>query len=217
MVLADYTIGSLVDGPSTGMNFHIFESASGFFAAYQDGVALPLYTDPGFYCVDDLLAGLPVPTQRVIAQSFPIHQRFGNRFDALVALRAGAVSPAYTGTIGAFPLIASHTLAVATIFRRYLNTPLDNRFVGGQLCRGTYLTSEVDAAHADSGLGAVSRYALPIPLPVNHVIQYELPTGADIQIGTVAPAFGQSGGGVEIMLPYPARATQVGAFVLPDY
>lgn len=217
MVLADANLRDLEGGPSTGMNFHIIQTPSGFLAVYQDGAALPLYTDLVFYCVDDLLAGVPVPTQRVTAPAFNIQQNFPNRFSGVVALLRGAVSPAYTGTAGAFPLIASHTLAIPTIFRRYLAIAPDSRFVGGQLRAGTYLTSQVDAAHADSGFGAVGRYALPIPLPVNHVVQYELPAGTTIEVGTVAPNFGQSGGGVEIHLPNNTPATQIGTLALPDY
>lgn len=217
MVLADANLRDLEGGPSTGMNFHIIQTPSGFLAAYQDGAALPLYSDPVFYCVDDLLAGLSVPTLRATAPAFTIQQNFPNRFSAVVALLAAAVPPAYTGTTGAFPLIASHTLPVVTIFRRYLATARDPRFVGGQLTAGTYLTSQLDAAHADSGFGAVGRYALPIPLPVNHVVQYELPAGTTIDVGTVAPNFGQSGGGVEIHLPNDTPARPVGTLILPDY
>jgi hypothetical protein len=199
------------------MNFHVIQSPSGFLAAYQDGPALPLYTDPQFYCVDDLLAGTPVPTLRVTAPRIAIQQIFPNRLTAVVALLAATISPAYTGTAGAFPLIATYTLPVNTIFRRYLAALPDRRFVSGQLTAGTYLTSQLDAAHADSAFGAVGRYALPIPLPVNQVVQYELPAGTTIEVGTVAPNFGQAGGGVEIHLPNPTPATQVGTPPIADY
>jgi hypothetical protein len=217
MVLADANLRDLQAGPLTGINFYVVEGPRGYLAALQDGAALPLYADPRFYCVDDLLAGAPVPTLRVTAAPIAIQPSFPSRFNALIALQAAAISPAYTGATGAFPLIATDTLAVNTVFRRYLSTPADHRFVGGQLTAGTYLTSQTDAAHADSGFGAVGRYALPLPLPVVHVIQYELPAGTTIEIGTVAPNFGQSGGGVEVRLTSKTSATQVGALVLPEY
>jgi hypothetical protein len=75
MVLAGANLRDLEGGPSTGMNFHIIQSPNGFLAVYQDGAALPLYTDPQFYCVDDLLAGLPIPTQRVTAPVLLIYGR----------------------------------------------------------------------------------------------------------------------------------------------
>jgi len=75
----------------------------------------------------------------------------------------------------------------------------------------------VDSRHADSGFGAVGRYALPIPLPASHVFQYELPQGTTIEVGTVGPNFGQSGGGVEIHLPNATSATRIGNIRIPDY
>lgn len=217
MVLANSNLADLQSRVSTGMNFHIIQNLNGFLAVYQDGPALPLYADPRFYSVDDLLAGVPVPTARVTVAPIVIQQSFSNRFHAAMALQTAVISRSYTGAIGAFPLIATDTLKVDTVFRRYISGLPDRRFVSGQLTAGTYLTSEVDSAHADSGFGAVGRYALPIPLPVKHVIQYELPVGTHIEVGTVAPNFGQAGGGVEIHLPNITNAVQVGTFTLPDY
>ena len=217
MVLGDSNLADLQTRVSTGMNFHIIQSQNGFLAVYQDGPALPLYADPLFYSVDDLLAGIPVPTTRVTVAPIVIQQNFPNRLRAVIALQSTVISRSYTGAIGALPLIATDTLKVDTVFRRYVSSLPDRRFVSGQITAGTYLTSEVDSAHADSGFGGVGRYALPIPLPVKHVIQYELPVGTLIEVGTVAPNFGQAGGGVEIHLPNITNAVQVGTFTLPDY
>jgi hypothetical protein len=217
MVVDDSNRVDLNQGAATGMGFYIIEGPTGFLAVYVDGAALPLYTDAQYYCVDDLLAGTPVPTQRRQAPPIIIQQRFPNRYSAIAALQAAAISPSYTGTAGAFPLVATYTLRVHTIFCRYLPSPNDPRFVANQLTAGTYLTSQADSAHADSGLGAVGRYALPIPLPASYVIEYELSQGTTIEVGTVAPNFGQSGGGVEIHLPNITTATHIGINNLPDY
>src|SRR3990170_4770099 len=134
MEIPDSDLRDLHQGTETGMGFHIIEGPHGFLAVYIDGVALPLYSDPRYYCLDDVLAGTPIPTER------------------------------------------------------------DN---------------------ADSGFGAVGRYALPIPLPASHVFQYELPQGTTIEVGTVGPNFGQSGGGVEIHLPNATSATRIGNIRIP--
>src|SRR3990167_3189686 len=183
MEIPDSDLRDLHQGTETGMGFHIIEGPHGFLAVYIDGVALPLYSDPRYYCLDDVLAGTPIPTERDKAESINIQGRFPNRYSAVSALQAASISPAFTGTAGAIPLIATYILQVNTIFHRYLNSGNDPRFVAKRLTAGTYLTSNVDSRHADSGFGAVGRYALPIPLPASHVFQYELPQGTTIEVG----------------------------------
>jgi hypothetical protein len=183
---------------------------------YNDGVALPLYSDDTYYCIDDLLAGFPIPTQRFTSTP-DIFNQFSNRHTAINALQSAGISPKYVGNLGDFPLIATYTLQNTSIFHRYLNSGIDPKFNGKDLKAGTYLTSTIDSNHATSGFGAVGRYALPIPLPASHVIQYELPKRTVIEIGTVAPNFGQSGGGVEIRLQNNTAATVIGKFKIPDY
>ena len=64
---------------------------------------------------------------------------------------------------------------------------------------GTYATTESDASLVPSGLAAVGRYALPNRVPASY--KYELRPHEDTSIycGNSAPAFGQAGGGVEIL------------------
>src|ERR1700683_5188534 len=131
MVLAASNLRDLHARPLTGMNFHVIQSASGFLAAFQDGAALPLYAHKRFYCVDDLLAGDPVPTRRIPAKPIAIQKNFPSRFSAVAALLAAAISPRFPGAVGALPLIATYTLAVDTVFRRYVASLPDRRFVGG--------------------------------------------------------------------------------------
>lgn len=217
MVMADSNMQDLHAGPSTGMNFYMVQNSIGFLAVFQDGAAMPLYTDQQFYCVDDLLAGFAIPKNRLAAPIQTLQASFGARSGALAALRALGISPAYTGAAGAAPLVATDTLSVATTFYRYVNALPDPRFAGANLTAGTYLTSRVDTQHADSGFGVVGRYALPIPLPTSHQVPYDLPAGTLIEVGTVSPNFGQSGGGVEIRLPKATPAVPGAPVTLPDY
>lgn len=48
-----------------------------------------------------------------------------------------------------------------------------------------------------TGFIAVGRFALPNTLPASYRYEIEAPTGTSVDFGTVAPAFGQAGGGVE--------------------
>ena len=70
----------------------------------------------------------------------------------------------------------------------------------GSLLPGTYVTSERDAGCTPSGFAAVGRYALPNPMPAINRFDIAIPKGTSGLVGTVAPAFGQAGGGVEIEL-----------------
>lgn len=200
----------------TGMGFYVVPAGTGLFAVLSDGSALPLQQDPTYYDVTDLIAGTPWPqaTQRGAMQ---LGSTITTRALASAALLALVISPHYAGAPGAFPLIASWTLPTATVFHRYLRSQTDLRYSGGSLSAGTYLTTDLDATYANSGFAAVGRFALPMPLPAIHVLRYELPARATIQIGTVSPLFGQAGGGVEIHLPTSQPARALGSSPVPAF
>lgn len=66
-----------------------------------------------------------------------------------------------------------------------------------QFLPGTFVVTESDIDTIGSGLAAVGRYALPTALPATYAYEIEPEPGTDIELGTVRPAYGQSGGGVE--------------------
>lgn len=200
----------------TGMDFQIADTPSGLVVILEDGAALPCYPDQTYYDLADLLAGRAIPDQRR-AEKLTVSRVFRNTARALNALRKLKISSRYTGSAGAFPLVAYDTLKADTVLYRCLSSTKDHRYAGGQLRARTYLTTSLDQSYANSGFAVVGRYALPIPLPTSNVIKYELKKGTHINVGTVAPLFGQAGGGVEILLPVATAAIQVGTFPLPDY
>jgi hypothetical protein len=52
-------------------------------------------------------------------------------------------------------------------------------------------------AFVPTGFVAVGRFALPNNLPASYHYEIEAPAGTVVDFGTVAPAFGQAGSGVE--------------------
>lgn len=218
LVVSDDELKKLND--ETGMNFHIVNTPKGLLAILGDGAALPYFSDPHHYDITDLLAGNTLPQERSTATTLSVRACFSSRAAALQALQAANVSPHYTGSTGAFPLIASYVLRRKAIFYRYLSGSSDPRFVGGALKANTYLTARRDSKYVNTGFGAVGRFALPLPLPACKVVHYEIPKGTTIKVGTVAPAFGQAGGGVEIQIvqiPSAKSTPQVGGGNVPEY
>ena len=85
------------------------------------------------------------------------------------------------------------------------------------LSPGSYATTEADARNVRTGAEAVARYALPDPKPASYVVTVRPNAATSIQTGTVAPAFGQPGGGVEVIFPAGTQpATVTGPTKLPD-
>ena len=90
------------------------------------------------------------------------------------------------------------------VFVRYSAFANDRRINrDGSVRAKTYATTEVDTQAVPSGLAAVARYALPNPAPAMHAFTLKPPTGIPIRCGTVAPQFGQAGGGVEVRFDQP--------------
>lgn len=77
---------------------------------------------------------------------------------------------------------------------------VNDRRVGqnGDLLPGTFATSLRDADMVPTALTAVGHYALPSILPPTYRFDIVPPPLTGYHFGTVAPAFGQSGGGTEI-------------------
>lgn len=199
----------------SGLGFFVAPGlqSSTAYAVLSDGSALPLQADASYYDVNDLLSGVPIPAPTSGSVSLGVAAR--SRAAASALLSSFKVSPKYVGGPGAFPLVGTLTLVTATTFYRFLQSPKDSRFKGGNLLAGTYLTTQLEFAQVSSGFAAVGRFALPIPLPACYVLQYELPPNTTLQVGTVAPLFGQAGGGVEVCLTAPQSAVLRGSMILP--
>jgi hypothetical protein len=104
------------------------------------------------------------------------------------------------------------------VFKRFSAYVNDRRVQpDGSLRPGTYATTEEDARNVKTGSDAVRRYALPDSTPASYVYTSGPNAATSIQRGIVAPAFGQPGGGVEVIFPQGTQpGTTTGPVKIPD-
>ena len=96
------------------------------------------------------------------------------------------------------------------VFKRFSAYKDDNRLqADGSWSDGTYATTEEDSKNVKTGKDAVERYSLPNPDPACYVFTGKPKKSTDIQRGTVEPAFGHNGGGVEVIFPKGTQANTV--------
>ncbi len=140
-----------------------------------------------------------------------VHDLFGaaNSFSSSVAL-----APASS-------LVKSTVLSHPRRFHRFSAFHPDKRVdpTTGDFSSGTYACPDSELPFVPTGFAAVGRFALPSPLPASNHYVIEAAIGTPVQFGTVGPAFGQSGGGVEAL--FTAGATNVASpktpyAVIPD-
>lgn len=185
------SIESLHEMGEFGMDFWIVVASwdsnreqSVVVAVRGDGHAMPEGVVEDFYSLDNMLAGQSLPQD----------------IQTIMATFSVTLPPGYLMARGAHKLLGSTTLAHDTRFSRYTSSPIDGSFdiPSRQINQDTYLTSINDQQFVNSGFGAVGRYALPLPIPASYQHDYTLPAGTKLLVGTVAPYFGQAGGGVEV-------------------
>jgi len=95
-------------------------------------------------------------------------------------------------------------------FKRFSAYANDRRVTAsGALVPGTYATTEEDAKHVKTGRDAVRRYALPNPKPAVYVFTIDPPIRTQLKRGVAQPAYGQPGGGVEVIFVNGSAAKTV--------
>src|SRR4051812_28402454 len=109
-------------------------------------------------------------------------------------IRSAKAAPAKEGT--------TEQTKEGEVFKRFSAYKNDNRVqADGSWSEGTYATTEEDAKNVKTGKDAVERYSLPNPEPACYKFTCKPKKSTDIQRGTVEPAFGHNGGGVEVIFP----------------
>lgn len=76
----------------------------------------------------------------------------------------------------------------------------------GSVVPGTYVTTRADGEPVKTGRDAVERYALPNPDPAVNRFWLKPPARIQVRRGTVQPANGHQGGGVEVIFDDGAPA-----------
>ncbi|MCW8137594.1 MAG: hypothetical protein KIT58_01670 [Planctomycetota bacterium] len=117
--------------------------------------------------------------------------------------------PAPRGT-----LVTSTLTTAGEVFWRISAYANDRRLTADRgLVINTYVTSDADFELVRSGFGVVGRYALPNAFPADHAFCIKPPPGTPMLVGTVRPAYGQAGGGVEAIFTGGSPAWSVTHFV----
>lgn len=117
-------------------------------------------------------------------------------------------------------LVKHVTLAASRTFCRFSAFQPDRRVdpVTGDVAAGTYAAPQSESPFVPTGFVAVGRFALPNNVPASYRYTLRAPAGTRVSFGTVTPAFGQSGGGVEAFFDSLVvnQAPRVAPVKIPD-
>jgi len=211
--LDEDAVAALKALPETGMGFQLVEGSFWGRVApllvFNTERAYDLSTiglEPGDDPATILRNGLKIVellkseiARTIIAAPSPrIHGLLGSRIGTPPAAPAATAA---TGIVTALPssLVKHLKLPSGRTFHRFSAFKPDPRIdpVTGDFLPGTYAAPASEVPFVQTGFVAVGRFALPVNLPASHHYEIVAPAGTHVDFGTVAPAFGQSGGGVE--------------------
>lgn len=104
------------------------------------------------------------------------------------------------------------------IFKRFSAYENDFRVTSSKgLTAGTYATTAEDAINVKTGMEAVARYALENKAPANKVFTITPPQDTKLKRGIVEPAYGEKGGGVEVIfVDGSPSGTVTGPVLIPE-
>lgn len=207
--LGDQAIEALLKLPETGMGFQLVQASVlgqvrtllvfGSVDAYDvTGLALEPGEDPATVLRNGLKIVEGLKDDLVVQTLFVAPQPSG--FRLLHARIPATATPAALPTITALPssLVKKVTLLVDRKFHRFSAFKPDRRVTPtGDFVPGTYAVPESELLFLPTGFAVVGRLALPSPLPASHHYEISAKGGTVVEFGTVAPAYGQAGGGVE--------------------
>lgn len=203
--------------PETCMGFQVARLADDSIVIISsDGLVIACYKSSFFFDIYDLLSETNVPEYREERRLKVLHV-FPDRKKAGSALAVIEMKEAYLGAVCGIRMQSRYLLASDQRFYRLISASTDLRYNSGKLQAGSYMTSKADMLYANTGLAAVSRFALPIPRPASHIFEYEIPKDTEVKVGAISPVFGQAGGGVEVLLDSKTPARFLGYTRIVDY
>jgi len=217
MILHESWQEALARHPETGMGYQVVH-LPGVHDAQQSAIVVngerALERIPGVRAVREDLSRLAdggllrALREEVAGVAFRVLSR-------AEAVEAGILEPTDDGPADAAPVEASDA---GERFLRFSAFDNDRRILAnGAVTPGTYVTTLKDGtANVRNGMDAVRRYALPNPDPAVHRYLLVPPSIVAVRRGTVQPAFGQPGGGAEVIFDKGASAgTMQGKDQLP--
>ena len=209
--LNEQAINSLLELPETGMGFQFVEAINWGdptpFIVFNSELAVDLSgldllpsDDPAVILNNGLKIIESMKSYRETIFSAPSPHSF-KLLDSRIGTEPSRSSKVQAMLKASMPssLVKKVVLQDNRIFHRFSAFNPDRRVnpKTGDFLAGTYATTESEVPFVPSGFAAVGRFALPNNLPASHHYEIEAPAGITVEFGTVAPAFGQAGGGVE--------------------
>ena len=211
--LGEEAIRSLTDLPETGMGFQLVEATiwgratpllvlNAERAIDLSEIDLTPGDDPatilanGLRIIETMKSGI---VETVFAAPQPHDFKLLNARIGTIPRPAGAAGALVRRAVLPSSLVKHVTLSANRVFHRFSAFNPDRRVdaVTGSFLPRTYAAPESEVPFVPTGFVAVGRFALPNNLPASYRYEIEAPKGTSVDFGTVAPAFGQSGGGVE--------------------
>jgi hypothetical protein len=211
--LGEMAITNLTELPETGMGFQLVESViwgnvtpllvfNSERAIDLSQIELVSGDDPAVILRNGLRV-IEVLKSDVVQTVFaaPQPQNFRLLQTRIGPLSAAGAPVAGAGVRTALPssLVKHVNLTASRVFYRYSAFNPDRRVdpVTGNFLAGTYAAPASEVPFVPTGFLAVGRFALPNILPASYRYEITAPAGTAVDFGTVAPAYGQAGGGVE--------------------
>jgi hypothetical protein len=223
--LDESAVNSLKSLPETGMGFQLVEAViwgnptrllvfNAERAVDLSTVELVPGDDPndilrnGLRVIEAMKGGI---VQTMVAAPGPRSFRLLQTRIGPLPATAGPVAGSDLCTALPSSLVKHDTLTKPRVFYRYSAFNPDRRVDPhtGSFLAGTYAAPASEVPFVPTGFVAVGRFALPNTLPASYRYEIEAPARTSVDFGTVAPAYGQAGGGVEAYFAKAATNAQV--------
>lgn len=159
---------------------------------------------------------LTSPLSFLIAPQLRAFDLLTTRVDNRAASIAGGLSTSPIASLAPLSsLVKATVLSHPRRFHRFSPFNPDRRVnpISGDFAPGTYACPESEVPFVPTGFAAVGRFALPSPSAASHHYVIDAGAGTPVLFGTVVPAFGQAGGGVEAL--FPGGATNLASPAVP--
>lgn len=203
---------SLIHQPETGMGYQLVELTTMAYrkvvgVAYNAGIVLEKDEPEQHALFRAFASGIQMKTYGQAVREVRLLSQASAEYRAF---RVGEARGAYAAQSGPAKDAPVGVTKLGEIFKRFSAYENDRRIrADGRLEPGTFATTEADARQVRTGKEAVARYALPNPEPAVNVFTIRPVTSTPIQYGIAQPAYGQPGGGVEVIFTNGTTARTV--------